>query len=219
MASNRARQLWESGVPLRNAWRHFASDADQKLLDELPLAMDAMAQFASDNTGGGIKALLDASALGVRAAKARLDAENRLREELLTDLFNEQLVAVGFRERPSLGSAPVTIDAEHFDLGIADWEQSKFEANGRVWNRIKVGALEVPTIRKVPNSREAIEAAIHEIIAKNADFATAPGKMRCDAVRVEIGQSYMPGNGLSDQNIEKHFVRICGIKRITKSNN
>ena len=217
MASNRARQLWESGIPLHDAWRHFASDADQKLLDELPLAMDAMAQFASDNTGGGIKALLDASALGVGAAKARLDAKNRLREELLTDLFNEQLVAVGFRERPSLGSAPVTIDAEHFDLGIADWEQSKFEANGRVWNRVKVGALEVPTIPKVPSSREAIEAAIYALIGKNAEYATAPGKIRCDAVRSEIGQEYIPGNGLSDQNIERHFVRICGIKRISKN--
>lgn len=217
MASNRARHFWESGVPLRDAWRHFASVADQKALSDLPEPLDAMAKFAGDHAGDGLKAIADAIAIGIRASQEHRAIQDRLHEELLTDLFNEQLTATGFRERPSLSSAPVLIEAEHFAEGVAHWEQSKFEANGRLWNRVNISSLEKPMIRNVPNSRDAIEAAIHELIAKNADLATAPGKIRCDAVRAKIGQIYVPGNGLSDQNIEKHFVRICGIKRISKN--
>ena len=138
---------------------------------------------------------------------------------MLTDLLNEQLVATGYRERPSLSSAPVLIDAEHFYEGAADWAQSKFEANGSLWNRVKISAHEPPTVRKVPNSREAIDAAIHALVLRNNDFAKGPGKIRCDAVRAEIGKNYFSGSGLSDQNSKKRIVLIYGMKRINKSAN
>lgn len=217
MASNRARLLWENSIPLRDAWRHFASNADQGLLDEMPRALEAMTKFASDHAGNGLKAIADAIAIGVRTSQEHRAVQDRLREDLLTDLFNEQLIATGFRERPSLSGAPVLIEAGHFAECVADWEQSKIEANGRLWNRVRISPPEKPIVRKVPNSRDAIEVAICALVAKNADFAKAPGKIRCDAVRAEIGQNYVPGNGLSDQNIERHFVRICGIKRISKN--
>lgn len=181
--------------------------------------MEAMTKFAEGHAGGGLTAMANALALGVHTAQTRRAKEDELRDELLTDLFNEQLVAAGYRERPSLGSVPVLIGPEHFYQGEADWDQSKFEANGRIWNRVRVNALKPPPARSLPNSRNAIDAAIRTLITINPDLAKAPGKIRCDAVRAEIGQNYISGNGLSDQNIEKHFVRICGIKRISKAIN
>lgn len=219
MASNRARLFWQNGILLRDAWRHFATAADQKALDEMPRALDAMTKFASEHADGGLKAIADAVALGVRTRQVRREKEDQLREELLTDLFNAQIIATGFRERPSLSSAPVLIDAEHFAEGVADWEQSKFEANGRIWNRVRVSSPIEPTVRKVPNSGEAINSAIHALIEKNTEFAIAPRKKQCDLVRKEIGRTYCSGNGLSDQNIAKRIVGICGIKRVTKNSN
>ena len=90
MASARARQLWKLGVSLGDAWRVFASEADRKKLQIIPQALDAMSDHASQGGEDRLRVLLGSMNAGLAASAQRRELEQHLKEELLTDILNEQ---------------------------------------------------------------------------------------------------------------------------------
>ena len=217
MASARARQLWEIGVSLADAWRVFASEADREKLQTIPPAVTAMSDQASQGGEDGLRMLFGSLNAGVAASAQRRTLEEHLQEELLTDVLNEQLVAIGYRESPSIGTAPVAIDAAHFDDGDADWRSSRFEANGLIWNRVRVADPARLLVPRKPSSADLIREVISDLRDADAGFYKKPRKSQTHLIIEKIGIMPSSGNGLSVSNIEKLIVEICGKRAISKT--
>ena len=217
MASARARQLWELGVPLADAWRAFANEASRQKLQAIPAALAVMADHASQGGEDRWRVLLGSLNAGVAASVQQGELEQHLKEELLTDVLNEQLVALGYRQSPSIGTAPVLIDAAHFEIGEADWRSSRFEANGLIWNRVRVSHPARSAVARKPSSADFIRKVISDFHNADANFCKRPRKSQIHLILGKIGVEPVSGNGLSASNIEKLIVEICGKRAISKT--
>lgn len=159
--------------------------------------------------------------------KRQMEAD--LRERLLDELFNSNLIAVGFRVVPTTSRGPVSIASEHFYDAEAFWHQDALEAVGYRYERVRVlnpnaaDAQAVPR-RKIgrPGSREKIVAAIQSQLELDPELGALPRKTACGRVRRQIRDSGFAfdlknppkGSGLNDANITKIIVEICGIKAV-----
>src|SRR5690606_37978933 len=112
MANPTNRQLWDMGVPLDRAWLEFASADAKHRYSELPSILGEQAKAANIQSGLELVNLV-ASSLGQWAQRSEF--ENELREQLLVELFNDELQAYAYRISPSRSRTPVLIEADLFD--------------------------------------------------------------------------------------------------------
>lgn len=215
MPSNCARKLWNSGIPLSRAWLEFAPPELRSEFENLP----GFAQsFAGTPKPKVPMEFVSAITNSLSNAHRRGQLEIDLKERLLTDLFNGQIVATGYRLAPSRSQAPVLIDPEKFEHDDPDWSGDGFVAQQVAYCRIRVtdpaNFLSAPARRN--GSLDAIETAIDQLIAANPGFCELERKVACQEIREFLGVKQFAGNGLSDKNLGKAIVRKCGPKRISK---
>lgn len=215
MVSITARKFWDNGIFLSDAWFALADEKTRMKFRNLPGFSKAINQFAEIEKMADWSGLFKAISVGTDASRQRLELSDLMKEHLLIQLFNSQLVATGFREFPSLSSNAVRIDADHFDDGNPDWENSKFTANGRKWGLIKISPLSILVKRKSKGSREAIIQAIRELSLGGLNFNSITRKAGAQLIRVKLCREYEKGNGLSDVNLAKIIVEECGEKGIS----
>ena len=213
MGSKRARDLWASGVPLARAWLKLAPTNMRSEFEVLPAMLHAIGQAIEPSEGHGIAERFNTLAAN-NAARSRL--EKAMKDEVLTDLFNGELVATAYREAPSRSQAPVAIDPEVFDNHDPDWEAETLIAHGIRYGRIRISAPSDPARASVraKGSVDAIDRAIDQLMIEKANFGQLPRKAACQEIREFLGSNHIAGNGLSDQNLAKAIVRKCGPRRI-----
>ena len=216
MPSNRAKEFWNSGIPLNRAWLEFAPPELRSEFDSSPELLQSLDEIPRAVSERGIGTAMTEIA---RNYHRRMQLEIDLKEHLLTELFNRQLLATGYRLAPSRSQAPVLIDPERFDYAEPDWQDEAFEAEGITYSRIRVTdpANCQPTPAKGKGSREAIDAAIDHLKSVNPGFCKLKRKIACEQIRQFLGEEQIAGNGLSDINLSKAIVAKCGKKRISKN--
>lgn len=212
-----AKLLWDRGIPLRDAWLEFAPN---ELADELartPGFTDAFSQKPIPENGMALAHNVH-SAFANSQRRSKLELE--IKEELLVDLFNGQLIATGFRQFPSISQSPVVIERGKFEADDPDWNRETLQAHGVKYGRIRITQPEddqtSTNARQPKGSKAAIETAIGELQKSDPQFGRRLRQQDCQSVRKYLEAHSIPGNGLSDQNISKAIVRICGVKGILR---
>lgn len=146
-----------------------------------------------------------------------------MRESLLTEIYNNQLIAIGYQQSPSTGRTPVIIDSDKFEQDNPNWHRGTLKAHGIEYDRIRVAAPNRPQSSndagQPKGSKLAIETAIKQLQNSDPQFGKNLRQRDCQKVRDYLNARSMPGNGLSDQNISKAIVRICGSKAIKSKSN
>lgn len=214
MGSKRAKEIWLLGVPLSRAWLEFAPIKLRLEFEKLPEFLNAIAQIPVSE---GAEGLFQHLAKSVKDNSARLQLERQIKDVVLTDLFNGELLAAAYREWPSRSQSPVVIDPVKFDNDDPDWNSETIEVHGirygqiRICHPAKLRPIQVPP----KGSISAIDYAIDRLIHANPDFCQLPRKIACARIRDLIGVKEISGNGLSDKNLGKAIVRKCGLKRIS----
>jgi len=220
LASKKAKVAWEIGVPLRDAWLRFAPPDLAAEYGQAPGFLDSLDSNAKPAT---IAEFFKPISDGLTKSLYRTELENRMKEHLLTDLFNGQLIAAGYREFPSISQSPVIIDPEKFNNDDPDWSNQSLAAHGICYGRIKIADPSMLATKRFSKPQSgsiaAIENAIIHLAKANSDFADLPRKTSCDMVRKLLGAESKSGNGLSDKNISKAIVRLCGNKKIRLNSN
>lgn len=218
MANPTNRQLWELAVRLNSAWLEFASADAKRRYSELPSILGKQANAANVQSGLGLANLL-ASSLGQWTQRAELESE--LREQLLIELFNDELHAYAYRVSPSRSRSPVRIAAELFDVHDPDWQSETLLARGIEYAEIRIvdpiriaGFQRRRTGRK--GSAQAIRDAIAALQSEGFDLCGIPRKVACDAIREKIGNSYAKGSGFSNVNLSKYILEKCQRRGIDK---
>lgn len=216
MASKFAQKCWEIGIALNEAWEQFAPTALREKYRNLQNFDNALAEgFDPELPKSALSAFHRATQLLIE--KQRAEAE--LKDILLTRLFNDDLIAVGYREYPSISQSPVRIDPDKFNNDDPNWRKETFAVHGIRYGRIRIcdprDLENLRDQRKRKGSIKAIDFAIDELRSIDPEFCEIPRKQACQRVRTFLRKEQKPGNGLSDQNISKALVRKCGQKGIS----
>lgn len=216
MIKNRLKEIWETAVPLADAWYDFAPN-------DMQLSLDGMPNFSQKlETGQKPKGLLDVATIignACSASTARNKFINTMRENLLDDLFNSGFSALGYRHIPSKSRGPVKIDPIFFEYPNIDWDSNYAEFDGKAYRAIRIfDPRDLSDNQKLktgrPSSGAAINAAIKSLALENPDFCNQSRKIACDQIRQYIDKPAISGNGLSDKNLEKYIIKNCGCRQI-----
>lgn len=218
MTSKRAKDYWNLGVPLNRAWRDFAPSPLSLQYAQLPGFLDSIEQVAKTDVR---QDFLRDFANATKSSLAKMHLEKEMKDAVLTDLFNEELIATGFREFPSRSQSPVVIDSTKFEADDPDWKRDTFEIHGIRYGQIRVCFSETfsPVELTAKGSKAVIEQAIENLINANPDFANLPRQNSCQKIRDYLGAKEISGNGMSDKNLSKAIVKICGSRRIIDISN
>lgn len=212
MPSKQAKEMWENGIGLRNAWFAFAPSELRDQFEQIPSFAEGLAKAELEELLGD-RFMAVARAWASTSERPKL--ESRMKEALVTDLFNAELVATAYRQLPSRSQSPVCIDPLKFDLHDPDWESETFEADGIRYIRVRVSK---PILSRAGSpakgSRQLIDDTIDGLLNSDPGFCQLPRKVACEAIRNSIGAERNSGNGLSDKNLEKAILRKCGPKAI-----
>lgn len=217
MTSNRIRNIWNNALPLGEAWIAFASTQAREQLKILPTGIEKMQNQLEKSTE--ILDFLLAASAGYSARDERTKFTNELQEELLDKLFNSELLAFGYRQKPSESRGPVQIDPNFFECPDTDWEGNTAEFNDKKYRTIRIAnpkdlmAHQKPKTGR-PTSGPVINAAINRLMKSNLEFCNLDRLIACEEIRKSIGQQSKRGNGLSDKNLEKYIIEHCGRRRI-----
>lgn len=218
MAVNRSKAVWQNGVELSEAWLRFGPPDLAAAYRALPRFLDSFAKQASIST---LTDFFNAIQLGVAARAETQEIEEKLKNYLLDELFNNQLVATGYRQFPSTSPGPVTIDPEAFNEAEPAWNADTIRVHGKVYGRVRITDVAALTDIPIPKSRKGrqgsattIRAAIDRIMSCNADFCKIERKKACELIRQELNKEPQKGDGLSDQNLSKYIVDKCDTRQI-----
>lgn len=222
MKLRRSTQIWNAGLPLDAAWHRFADPELRNSFEQMPGGMEtvnsAIEGLEKLPPVAMIGTFFGAVSSGVQQRQQRDNLILEMQSELLTDLFNSQLIATGYRPG---GRDPLQIDPDLFDDPEIDWNKSALRSRGQEYLDIRItDPTDIPPVTSERNrdrgSRAAILAAIDQVALRIPDFCKMNRSEAAQLVRGEIGIEYYSGNGLSDQNIIKLIVAKCGSKRIKK---
>ena len=212
MASNRAKEFWENGIGLHDAWLAFAAPELREQFEQIPGFVEGIAKVEPEQQFGN---RLMAVAKAWAYASERPKLESRMKEALLVDLFNAELIASAYRQSPSRSQSPVLIDPLKFDLHDPDWESETFEADGIRYIRVRISRPMLSNeLAPAKGSRQLIDETVQALSNSHPGFCQLPRKIACEAIRKSIGIEHKFGNGLSDKNLEKAILRKCGPKAI-----
>jgi hypothetical protein len=215
MAVNKPKEIWKIGIPLSEAWHEFASQEEYNNLESLPSFEQKFKEKIPTN---GLK-FFEAFKEGWFAKVDEKAAIDRLKDSLLLDLSNSDLMAFGFRSSPSKSNNPVNIDPIFFDNPKVNWNDCSAEFNGKSYISIRIVDPEKLVQDKKlqigrPSSGEIINSAIKDLILENPKFCNQPRKIACDQIRGKIGKIEIKGSGFSDVNLAKYIVKTCGSRSI-----
>lgn len=220
MASKYAKECWENGTRLCAAWRDFAPAELKEAITELPGILEASLEKLEE---GRLASLLPAFNAGNSVFLERDRLEREMRDQLLTAIYNEDLIAVGYREAPSRSQSPIMIDPEHFNFHDPDWKTETLEVHGIRYGQIRIfDPYQAPPIARAKDlrgSKPAIEEAIDQLIKMDPQFGNSARKIDCQKIRDYLGIAERKGNGLSDQNLSKAIVRKLGKRGISPNYN
>ena len=212
MASDRAKELWENGVELRNAWLAFAPPGLRAQFEQLSSFVEGLGKVGPDEFRASP---MMAIGKALTSASERSKLERQMKEAVLTDLYNEDLLASAYREFPSRSQSPVIIDHEKFNLNDPDWNGEAYEADGIRYFRVRVSRpMNSNESKPGKGSRPLIDDTIDRLCKSNPNFCQLPRKIACEQILQSIGMQRIRGNGLSDKNLEKAILRKCGSKAI-----
>lgn len=213
MASKKAKELWESGIWLSDAWKAFAPDELVAQFEGSQGFVQALADSpAFNDTPGFLRNMANA----LSKSQQQQSLEKEMKEAILLHLFNGDLIATGYREFPSPSRYAIAIDSDKFEFDDPDWDKQSHIAQGFRYDRIKVTRPVYPKeCAGIAKGRiSEIDKAIDELILSDATFCTDARKVSSQKVRDRLGVPESPGNGLSNKNLERAIHRKCGPKRI-----
>lgn len=224
MARNPNKAIWQIAIPLSEAWHKFACPDAISELENMPTWSDILLQSmpkmnSQSPTPEKISEFFSSMSQSAAGASQHIDKIKELREHLLDELFNKQLIALGYRETPSSSPAPVHIDAEIFDTPDIEWKRDTLTAHGKRYGRVRVydpryiPKIEKPVIGR-PSSGQKINAAIIKLKNDDPYFCNLPRKEACEQIIKALGRNRIKGDGLSDQNLEKYILRHCHKRKI-----
>ena len=213
MASEKAKELWESGIWLNEAWKAFAPAQLATQFEDSQGFFQAFNEgpIPNDMTGLGRKAFN-----AISRSQKRQVLEKAMKEAVLVQLFNNDLIATGYREFPSPSRNAIAIESGKFEFDEPDWSNQSLSAQGLKYGRIKVSRpLQSPrSSAKEKCQITVIDKTIDTLKLSNPAFCTQLRKKSSQEVRDLLGFTHTQGNGLSDKNIERAILRKCGPKRI-----
>lgn len=220
MAQKSKLDLYDNAVPINEAWETFATPEQRTAFADakgFPETLESSAQPAADRNV--VMAMLETFNAAMSAKRSRDALISEMQDYLLDALFNSDLVALGIRQRPSKSHYPAEIDSVFFDFAETNWAQSTVQWEGKLYSNVRVYDPHATTMAAPPvpdkGSKSAIDRAIKELDVENPEFSNLPRKISCKMVRDKIGKSEIRGNGLSDQNLAKRIVAICGVRKIS----
>lgn len=221
MSKEARLKLYTNAVPLTEAWEVFATPEQRTALAGAKGFLEAFANaIAPKNEIQDASEIFKSINAGVSAKNNRDMLILEMQNGLLDALFNSDLIALGVRRRPSKGYYPVKIEAAFFNFANANWAKSTVEDSGTLYADVRIYDPFAPNVATPAKPRkgsiEAIDHAITELVSELPGFCRFSRKSACQLVRDKLGQEPIPGNGLSNQNLEKRIVAQCGPKRITK---
>ena len=213
--------LFEKSVPMADAWEVFASPENRKAFANAKGGLAALSEFAeSGDYTEGASAVFGAFNVAISEAQKRNNIIDKMKEDILDKLYDEDLVALGIRTRPSKGCYPVEIDAAFFDYAEADWQKSTLEGLGRLYADVRIydprAVAAINPAKQRKGSVDIIEGAIADLKASMPDFCNLPRKSACEMIRGKLGKTEISGNGLSDKNLSKRITANCGRRGISK---
>lgn len=214
MASNKAKEFWKKGVPIGRAWETFASKALSSKLEQSQTFTEAIGTNSILTDLLGLGKAITAS---LNTAQYKRNIEKEIKDYLLDQLFNDQLVATGNREAPSAGRVPVIIYPSKFEYDDPDWDHHTLTVHGYRYGQIRISnhnPISNDIDARPKGAIDAIDRAIVELTNYESEFCDLPRKIACNKVRNCLGYENKTGNGLSDENISKRIVQKCGSKRI-----
>jgi hypothetical protein len=217
MAKNRNRGIWDQATPLDEAWLKFASAQGQEELSKLPSGHEEMQNQLLK--ASGLLNLIYAASVGLNANTKLAAIISRLKEELLDNLFNSNLLAFGYRQAPSQSRGPVQIDPTFFEYPEIDWEGNSAEFDGKKYRIIRIiNSNDLKDEHKLrtgrPTSGPVINSAIIQLIKSHPEFCNLPRSIACHWIRDVIAHPSVSGNGLSNKNLEKYIILNCGRRKI-----
>lgn len=213
MASKKAKELWESGLWLNEAWKAFAPI---ELVVQFEASQGPLEAFNEGPIPKAWAAFGQKASAAFSAYREREILEKEMKECVLVKLFNGDLIATGYRESPSPSRYPIAIERDQFEIDDPDWDNQSHTAGGYRYGRIKISRL-LPPLERAASAQgliSAIDKAIDQLILSDATFCTHTRKVSSQKVRDYLGIPESLGNGLSDKNIERAILRKCGSKRI-----
>jgi hypothetical protein len=210
MQADMRQKVWEMAVPLADAWLNFATPEMRAKFDGIEGPIETFTHTAQSSPDSGF---WNAVSAGFAAKSGRDALIREMREHLLEELFNSEIIAIGFRLYPSKSPRPVAIDANFFEGSKINWSDSTAQWLGKVYINVRAISPHDPDLfqyeQASKGSVDAIDRAITELRLSNPGFCDLPRKSSCQLVRERIGISAIDGDGLSDQNIAKRVLRQC----------
>lgn len=220
MASKAVKLFWERGTPLAQAWLKFAPGELAQELAQIPKLAEAIGQKPVPNDPMAIAKLAQ---LEFANFHRRSKLELEMKESLLSDLFNGQLIATGYRQSPSISQSPVVIAAEKFENDDPNWHRETLKVHGIEYGQIRIAApdssLNNSQVIAHRGSKLIIEAAVQALKVSDPQFGVGNRKQDWQKVCAYLNVDSVSGNGLSFQNVCKTIVLICGTKAIKRNSN
>lgn len=213
--------LFDNSVPMVDAWEAFASPENRKALANAKGGLAAFSEFVKNADYTEVtSAITGVFNVTISELQKRNSIIRQMKEDILDQLYNEDLIALAIRVRPSKSYYPVKIDADFFEDAQADWVRSTLEGLGRLYANVRIydpraAAAMIPA-KPRKGSVDLIEGAIADLKSSVPDFCNLPRKSACQMIREKLGNSEISGNGLSDKNLSKRIIAICGPRGITK---
>lgn len=214
MGSNSAKSLWEAGTFLCDAWLQFAPPSERERYYNLSQPLHELESRKDEFAKGGLSVF---KAIG-SAFKAHSEKTNficELYSELLDNLYNKNLIAFGYRERPSTSSGPIHISEEIFFDPDIDWKGNRVTAHGKSYGRVRIfdPYADQPSVGKLPHrgrigSANSIRSIIGEL-SKKRGFCDLSRKEQFNLIRKHAGYEVTSRGGFSNENLGKYIIQFC----------
>ena len=207
------REMWERGYLLSVAVGEWCDPEDREIYDR-PLPDNDRPYKPED---GLLQAIAGVSSwyLATRECeRKKAEALERMREEILLQLFNEALLAYGF----AIGKndrSPRLISPEFWDNAEVDWGKEIADNGNSKFNRLRIiEPSEYPELELQPKigrstNKEEIYSACKALSKRDEDFSQLPNKKKIQQVRDHIKSEHpeidVDGPGMGDDAIRKRI--------------
>ncbi len=231
------RDIWNLGVPLRDAPCSFATDDLREAWDAPPILMFApfigeLALALAKNIDGERDPKYRQMARQVRESKQRVNAQGsagvEMADRLLAGIRDGRYAAYGYAKPRNVKDCRVRIPIDVFEKKYIDWKNSSIKGADLEFVSVlifesglaaeidaelnKASARKTHSKRGPLSSRGAIEAAIQSLVAERELPNNDLQKQNIELVRTRVHELY-PGEfpkdrALSDESIRKALAAL-----------